>query len=77
MAELTSVEGNFIVGKNTIIDAFIGGQNVVAIYLGKTLVWTKDMPLLGVVLFDEINRQFITEDKTRNIFIDKSLDLNS
>ena len=77
MAELTSLEGNFIVGKNTIIDAFIGGQNVVAIYLGKTLVWTKDMPLLGVVLFDEINRQFITEDKTRNIFIDKSLDLNS
>ena len=77
MAELTTLEGNFIVGKNTIIDAFIGGQNVVTIYLGKTLVWTKDMPLLGVVLFDEINRQFITEDKTRNIFIDKSLDLNS
>ena len=77
MAELTSLEGNFIVGKNTIIDAFIGGQNVVAIYLGKTLVWTKEKPLLGVVLFDEINRQFITEDKTSNICIDKSLDLNS
>ena len=78
MAELTSLEGNFIVGKNTIIDAFIGGQNVVAIYLGKTLVWTKDIPLLGVVLCDEINsRQFITEDETSNIFIDKSLDLNS
>ena len=77
MAELTSLEGNFIVGKNTIIDAFIGGQNVVAIYLGKTLVWTKDMPLLGVVLCDEINRQFITEDETSNIFIDKNLDLNS
>ena len=77
MAELTSLEGNFIVGKNTIIDAFIGGQNVVAIYLGKTLVWTKEKPLLGVVLFDEINRQFITEDKTSTICIDKSLDLNS
>ena len=76
MAELTSLEGNFIVGKNTIIDAFIGGQNVVAIYLGKTLVWAKDMPLLGVVLCDEINsRQFITEDETSNIFID--IDLNS
>ena len=76
MAELTSLEGNFIVGKNTIIDAFIGGQNVVAIYLGKTLVWTKEKPLLGVVLCDEINsRQFITEDDTSNIFID--IDLNS
>ena len=76
MAELTSLEGNFIVGKNTIIDAFIGGQNVVAIYLGKTLVWTKEKPLLGVVLCDEINsRQFITEDETSNIFID--IDLNS
>ena len=77
MAELTSLEGNFIVGKNTIVDAFIGGQNVVAIYLGKTLVWTKDMPLLGVVLCDEINRQFIIEDETSNLFIDKNLDLNS
>ena len=77
MAELTSLEGNFIVGKNTIIDAFIGGQNVVAIYLGKTLVWTKEKPLLGVVLCDEINRQFILEDETSNIFIDKNLDLNS
>ena len=76
MAELTSLEGNFIVGKNTIIDAFIGGQNVVAIYLGKTLVWTKEKPLLGVVLCDEINsRKFITEDDTSNIFID--IDLNS
>ena len=77
MAELTSLEGNFIVGKNTIIDAFIGGQNVVAIYLGKTLVWTKEKPLLGVVLCDEINRQFILEDETSNIFLDKNLDLNS
>ena len=76
MAELTSLEGNFIVGKNTIIDAFIGGQNVVAIYLGKTLVWTKEKPLLGVVLCDEINRQFILEDETSNIFLDKNLDLN-
>ena len=77
MTELTTLEGNFIISKEPIIDAFIGGQNVVAIYLGKTLVWTKDMPLLGVVLCDEINRQFITEDKTSNIFIDKNLDLNS
>ena len=77
MAELTTLEGNFVVGKNTTVDAFIGGQNVVAIYLGKTLVWTKDIPLLGVVLSDEINRQFIIEDETNNIFIDKSLDLNS
>ena len=76
MAELTTLEENFIVGKNTIIDAFIGGQNVVAIYLGKTLVWTKDIPSLGVVLCGEINsRQFITEDETSNIFID--IDLNS
>ena len=72
MAELTTLEGNFIVGKNTIIDAFIGGQNVVAIYLGKTLVWTKDIPLLGVVLCDEINRTFITEDGTNNISVDRS-----
>ena len=77
MAELTTLEGNFIGGKNTIIDAFIGGQNVVAIYLGKTLVWTKEKPLLGAVLCDEINRQFITEDETSNMFIDKNLDLNS
>ena len=77
MAELTTLEGNFIVGKNTIIDAFIGGQNVVAIYLGKTLVWAKNIPLLGVVLCDEINRQFIIEDENSNICIDKSLDLNS
>ena len=76
MAELTTLEGNFIISKEPIIDAFIGGQNVVAIYLGKTLVWTKDIPLLGVVLCDEINsRQFITEDDTSNIFID--IDLNS
>ena len=76
MAELTTLEGNFIISKEPIIDAFIGGQNVVAIYLGKTLVWTKDIPLLGVVLCDEINsRQFITEDETSNIFID--IDLNS
>ena len=77
MAELTTLEGNFIISKEPIIDAFIGGQNVVAIYLGKTLVWTKDIPLLGVVLSDEINRQFMIEDETSNIFIDKSLDLNS
>ena len=77
MTELTTLEGNFIISKEPIIDAFIGGQNVVAIYLGKTLVWTKDMPLLGVVLCDEINRQFILEDETSNIFIDKNLDLNS
>ena len=77
MAELTSLEGNFIVGKNTIIDAFIGGQNVVAIYLGKTLVWTKEISLLEVALFDEIDRTFITEDETSNIFIDENLDLNS
>ena len=77
MAELTTLEGNFIISKEPIIDAFIGGQNVVAIYLGKTLVWTKDMPLLGVVLCDEINRQFILEDETSNIFIDENLDLNS
>lgn len=76
MTELTTLEGNFIISKEPIIDAFIGGQNVVAIYLGKTLVWAKDMPLLGVVLCDEINsRQFITEDETSNIFID--IDLNS
>ena len=76
MAELKTLEGNFIISKEPIIDAFIGGQNVVAIYLGKTLVWAKDMPLLGVVLCDEINsRQFITEDETSNIFID--IDLNS
>ena len=77
MAELTTLEGNFIISKEPIIDAFIGGQNVVAIYLGKTLVWAKDMPLLGVVLCDEINRQFIIEDETSNIFIDENLDLNS
>ena len=76
MAELTTLEGNFVISKEPIIDAFIGGQNVVAIYLGKTLVWTKDIPSLGVVLCDEINsRQFITEDETSNIFID--IDLNS
>lgn len=77
MAKLTTLEGNFIISKEPIIDAFIGGQNVVAIYLGKTLIWAKDIPLLGVVLCDEINRQFITEDDTSNIFIDKSLNLNS
>ena len=72
MTELTTLEGNFIISKEPIIDAFIGGQNVVAIYLGKTLVWAKDMPLLGVVLFDEINRTFITEDGTNNISVDRS-----
>lgn len=77
MAKLTTLEGNFIISKEPIIDAFIGGQNVVAIYLGKTLIWAKDIPLLGVVLCDEIDRTFITEDKTSNIFIDKSLNLNS
>ena len=77
MEEIIPLEGNLIINKESIIDAFIGGQNVVAIYLGKTLVWTKDIPLLGVVLCDEINRQFIIEDETSNMFIDKSLDLNS
>ena len=77
MAKLTTLEGNFIISKEPIIDAFIGGQNVVAIYLGKTLIWTKGIPLLGVVLCDEINRQFVTGDETSNIFVDRSLNLNS
>ena len=79
MAELTTLEGNFIISKEPIIDAFIGGQNVVAIYLGKTLVWTKEISLLEVALFDEIDRTFITEDETNDIFVDRSwedLDLN-
>lgn len=41
MEEIIPLEGNLIINKESIIDAFIGGQNVVAIYLGKTLVWKK------------------------------------
>ena len=52
MAELTTLEGNLIISKEPTIDAFIGGQNVVAIYLGKTLVWAKEMSISEVALLD-------------------------
>ena len=55
MAELTTLEGNFIISKEPIIDAFIGGQNVVAIYLGKTLVWTKEISLLRKLALKQVN----------------------
>ena len=73
MAELTTLEGNFIISKEPIIDAFIGGQNVVAIYLGKTLVWAKETSSLKSALFDEIGRPLITEDATNVISIDISI----
>lgn len=72
MAELTTLEGNLIISKEPTIDAFIGGQNVVAIYLGKTLVWTKEMSISEVALFDEIDRTFITEDETNDMLVDRS-----
>lgn len=69
MEELTTLEGNLITGKESIIDAFIGGQNIVEIYLGKTLVWKKEISL-ELALFDENNRTYITEDETNNILVD-------
>lgn len=69
MEELTTLEGNLITGKKSIIDAFIGGQNIVEIYLGKTLVWKKEISL-ELALFDENNRTYITEDETNNILVD-------
>lgn len=69
MEELTTLEGNLIKGKESIIDAFIGGQNIVKIYLGKTLVWKKEISL-ELALFDENNRTYITEDETNNILVD-------
>lgn len=69
MEELTTLEGNLIKGKESIIDAFIGGQNIVEIYLGKTLVWKKEISL-ELALFDENNRTYITEDETNNILVD-------
>lgn len=70
MEEIIPLEGNLIISKESISDAFIGGKNVVAIYLGKTLIWPKEISLLEVALFDEIDRTFITEDETNNIFVD-------
>lgn len=69
MEELTTLEGNLIKGKESIIDAFIGGKNIVEIYLGKTLVWKKEISL-ELALFDENNRTYITEDETNNILVD-------
>lgn len=69
MEELTTLEGNLIKGKESIIDAFIGRQNIVEIYLGKTLVWKKEISL-ELALFDENNRTYITEDETNNILVD-------
>ena len=74
MAELKILEGDFILNKDPIIDAFIGGKDVVEIYLGKNLVWTKEY-IVELALFDEIGRQFITEDGTNYIFTDNSLNL--
>ena len=74
MAELKTLEGNFILSKEPIVDAFIGGKDVVEIYLGKNLVWAKNY-ILELALFDEIDRQFITEDETNYIFTDNSLNL--
>ena len=73
MEESTTIQGNFILAKKSIIDAFIGGKNVLAIYLGKTLVWTKETSILEQALFDEIDRPFITEDGDKYIFVDKFL----
>ena len=75
MAELKTLEGNFIISKEPIIDAFIGGKNVIEIYLGKKLVWTKETSISEQALLDEINRSFITEDGAKYIFIDKFLGL--
>ena len=69
MEELSTLEGNLIKGKESIIDAFIGGKNIVEIYLGKTLVWKKEISL-ELALFDENNRTYITEDETNNILVD-------
>ena len=66
MAELTTVKENFIICKEPIVDAFIGGKNVVAIYLGKTRLWSSEE-----VLSDETENFFVTEDGASNIFIDK------
>lgn len=75
MEESTTIQGNFILAKKPIIDAFIGGKNVLAIYLGKTLVWTKEISIPEQALFDEIDRAFITEDGDKYIFVDKFLGL--
>ena len=66
----TILEGNFILNKEPIIDAFIGRQNVIEIYLGKTLVWAKETPQTEIALLDEINREFITEDESNYIHAD-------
>ena len=66
MAKLTTVKENFIICKEPIVDAFIGGKNVVAIYLGKTRLWSSEE-----VLSDETEQFFVTEDGASNIFIDK------
>lgn len=66
MAEFTAVKENFLICKEPIVDAFIGGKNVVAIYLGKTRLWSSEE-----VLSDETEQLFVTEDGALNIFIDK------
>ena len=66
MAEFTAVKENFFFCKEPIVSAFIGGKNVVAIYLGKTRLWSSEE-----VLSDETEQLFVTEDGASNIFIDK------
>ena len=66
MAEFTAVKENFLICKEPIASAFIGGKNVVAIYLGKNRLWSSEE-----VLSDETEQLFVTEDGALNIFIDK------
>ena len=66
MAEFTAVKENFLICKEPSVSAFIGGKNVVAIYLGKTRLWSSEE-----VLSDETENFFVTEDGASNIFIDK------
>lgn len=61
---------DFLFGSNSIIDAFVGNQPVIAIYLGETLVWPLT-PLNTDYLLDENNKALITEDDLNYINIDK------
>lgn len=61
---------DFIFASNTIVNAFVGNQPVIAIYLGETLVWPLT-PLNTDYLLDENNKSLLTEDGLNYINVDK------
>lgn len=58
-----------LVGTSNIQNIYLGSQSVTAIYLGSELIWPLEDVSYGFVSDD--NKQFITEDETKNIWYDE------